>query len=152
MNQGAGNQAAKGSIMITKGCFAIAIGLTLLLAACTSTSEPDPWPEQPRALVGVWVLEGETDDGAKVYMRAATLNGDRAGYDFGEHGGLKVRTTGWGGTPITWLNHEGLWSREGKQVVDICHARRGGSTKYQLEIVSLTPRRLICRERTDGGS
>lgn len=138
--------------MITKGYFAIAIGLTLLLAACTSTSEPDPWPDQPGTLVGVWVFEEQTDDGAKVYLRAASLTGDRAGYEFSEHGGLKVRTTGWCGTPITWLNHEGLWSRVDDQLLDICHASRGGSTNYRLEIVSLTSRRLICRERTDGGS
>ena len=138
--------------MITNGNIAIAIGLTLLLAACTSTSEPDPWPDQPRTLTGVWVLEGKTEDGAKIYMRAATLTGKRAGYDFGEHGGLKVRTTGWCGTPITWVNQDGLWSQVGKQVVDIRHAIRGGSKNYQLEIVSLTSRRLICRERTDGGS
>lgn len=138
--------------MITKGYFAMAIGLTLLLAGCTSTSEPDQWPDQPRTLAGVWVLEGETEDQAKIYMRAAALTGDRSGYDFGEHGGLKVRTTGWCGTPIAWANHDGLWSQAGKQVVDIRHAVRGGSKNYQLEIVSLTSRRLICRERTDGGS
>ena len=138
--------------MITKGYIAGAIGLTLLLAACTSTSEPYQWPDQPRTLVGVWVLEGETEDGAKIYMRAAALTGDRAGYDFGEHGGLKVRTTGWCGTPITWLNLEGLWGQADDHLLDIRHAIRGGSKNYQLEIVSVTSRRLICRERTDGGS
>lgn len=138
--------------MIIRGYFVIAIGLTLLVAACTSTSEPDPGPDQPRTLAGVWVFEEQTDDGAKVYMRAAALSGDRPGYEFGEHGGLKVRTTGWCGTPITWLNHEGLWSRTDDRLVDICHAIRGGSKEYQLEIISLTSRRLTCRERTDGGS
>ncbi len=137
--------------MIIRGYFAIAIGLTLLLAACTSTSEPDPWPDQPGTLVGVWVFEDKTDDGAQVYMRAATLTGDRSGYEFGEHGGLKVRTTGWCGTPITWFNHEGLWSRIDDQLLNIHHANRGGSKEYQLEIISLTTRRLTCRERTDDG-
>ena len=137
--------------MIIRGYFAIAIGLTLLVAACTSTSEPDPEPGQMRTLVGVWVFEGETDDGAKVYMRAAALSGDRPGYDFGEHGGLKVRTTGWWETPISWLNHEGLWSRNDGQLVNIRHADRGGSQEYQLEIISLTSRRLTCREKTGSG-
>ncbi|MEN8005853.1 MAG: hypothetical protein ABFS42_02515 [Candidatus Krumholzibacteriota bacterium] len=143
--------------MIDRGHFAIvniafAMGLTLLLAACTSTSEPDPGLDQQRTLVGVWVYEGETDDGAKVFMRAAALTGNRPGYEFSEHGGLIVRTAGWCGTPKTWLNQEGLWSRPDDRLVDICHAARGGSKKYQLEIISLTSRRLTCRERNDDGS
>ena len=137
--------------MITRGYFAIAIGLILFLAACTSTSEPDPGPDQSRTIVGVWVFEEKTDDGAQVFMRAAALSGDRSGYEFGEHGGLKVRTTGWCGTPITWLNHDGLWSRVDDQLLDICHANRGGSKEYQLEIISLTSRRMTCRERTGDG-
>jgi len=137
--------------MIIRGYFAITIGLTLLLAACTSTSEPDPGPDQPRTLVGVWIFEEQTDDGAKVYHRAAALSGDRSGYEFAEHGGLKVRTTGWCGTPVTWHNLEGLWSRDEDRVLDIRHTIRGGSKEYQLEIITLTSRRLVCRERTGDG-
>ena len=138
--------------MIIRGYFAIVVGLTLLLAACTSTSEPDPGPDQLRTIVGVWIFEEQTDDGAKVYLRAATLSGDRSGYDFGEHGGLKVRTSGWCGTPVTWLNLEGLWNRVDDHLLDIRHSTRGGSNEYQLEIISLTSRRMICREQTRDGS
>ena len=88
-------------------------GMILMLAACTSTSEPDPGPAEPQAsLVGVWIFENETDDGAKVYSRAAALAGNRSGYEFSEHGGLKVRTPGWCGTaPLAWSNLDGLWER-----------------------------------------
>jgi hypothetical protein len=126
------------------------MSMTLLLAACTSTSEPDPGPGLPISLVGVWVFEGETRDGAKVYTRAAALSGDRSGYEFQEHGGLKVRTSGWCGTPpLTWSNLDGLWDQVDDRLVEIRHSWHGSPREYQLEIISLGPRRLTCRETTE---
>lgn len=130
-------------------------GLMLISAACTSTSEPGPSPDPDlsRTLVGVWVLEETTDDGASVYARAASLSGDRKGYDFGEHGGLKVRTSGWCATPpLSWSNVEGLWQLAADRHVVIRHAARGGTAEYQLEIISINSRRMKCRQETDSGS
>ncbi len=139
--------------MKTRGSLALLTGMVLLLAACTSTSEPTPGPNLPAALVGVWVWEGESDDGVKVYMRAAALAGDRSGYEFGEHGGLLVRTAGWCGTPpLNWSNLEGLWDQIDDRRLEIHHAWRGEPREYQLEIISLSPRRLTCRERNVDGS
>ncbi len=136
--------------MMTRGSLALTVGMTLLLAACTSTSEPGPRPDLPRNLVGVWVLEGGATDGIQVFARTATLSGKHPGYEFGEHGGLKVRKAGWCLTPpITWTNHEGLWSLVDNRILDIRHAWRGNPLEYQLEIMSLGPRRLTCRVRTD---
>jgi hypothetical protein len=127
--------------------------LVMLLAACTSTSEPDPGPQPQGSLVGVWVFEDETDDGAKVYTRAAALSGGRSGYEFGEHGGLKVRTTGWCATPpLTWANLDGLWDEVDPGLLKIRHAWRGAPRQFELEIISVNGRRLTCRERTGGGS
>lgn len=138
--------------MKTRGSLALLTGMILLLAACTSTSEPDPGITLPGALAGVWVLEDETEGGTKVYSRAPALSGNRDGFEFGEHGGLKVRTTGWCGTPITWSNHEGIWHQVEGRVLEIRHAWRGAPREYQLEIISLSPRRLTCRQRNDDGS
>lgn len=132
---------------------ALTLASTLLLAACTSTSEPNPEPGPAGNLVGVWVFESEADNGIKVYSRAAALAGNRPGYEFSEHGGLKVRKSGWCGTPpVTWSNLDGLWSRADDRLLDIRHAWRGGPRVYQIEIMSLGHHRLTCRERTDDGS
>lgn len=147
--------------MKTHGTLAMAVGLTLLLAACTSTSEPGPplgpplGPETPSPLdlVGVWVLETKEADGIQVFTRAPSLSGNHLGYEFSEHGGLMVHKPGWCGTPpITWMNHEGLWSLVDERLLDIRHAWRGRPQEYQLEIISLDQRRLVCRVRTDSGS
>jgi hypothetical protein len=145
----------KGNLMKSSMSLAALTGLILILAACTSTSEPGPTPDPDlsRTLVGVWVFEEKTDDGASVYARAAALSGDHAGYEFGEHGGLKVRTPGWCGTsPLSWSNVDGLWDHVGGRLVDIRHAWRGEPREFQLEIVSINSRRLVCRERTLPGS
>ncbi len=131
--------------------------MTLLQAACTSTSEPDPSLSQEAdlstSLVGVWVLEENEADGIQVFARAASLSGNHLGYEFSEHGGLKVHKPGWCGTPpITWMDHEGLWNLVDDQLLDIRHAGRGSPREYRLEIISLGQRRLICREITDSGS
>ena len=139
--------------MKTQGSLALLTGMILLLSACTSTSEPDPGLPLAGTLAGVWVFESETDDGTKVYRKAAALTGDRAGYEFREHGGLKVRTPGWCGTPtLTWSNLEGLWNQADDRLIEIRHAWRGEPREYQLEIISLSPRRLACRQRNGGGS
>lgn len=139
--------------MISRGITAIMLATVLMLAACTSTSEPDPGPRPQGSLVGVWVFEDETDDGAKIYTRAAALSGDRTGYEFGSHGGLKVRTPGWCGTPpLTWANLDGLWEEVDPGLLEIRHAWRGSPREYQLEIISVGARRLTCRERTNDGS
>ncbi len=138
--------------MKTRGSLALMTGMFLLLAACTSTSEPDPGLPLSGALAGVWVFESESDGGAKVYTRAPALVGDRSGFEFGEHGGLKVRTAGWCGTPITWSNLEGIWHQVDGRVLEIRHAGRGAPREYQLEIISLSPRRLTCRQRNGDGS
>ena len=139
--------------MKSRESLAMMIGMILLLAACTSTSEPGPRPDPSRSLVGAWVLEGETADGTQIFARAASLSGDHPGYEFGEHGGLKVRKEGWCLTPpITWMNHEGLWRLVDNRLLNIRHAGRGSPLEYQLEIMSLGPRRLTCRVRADPGS
>lgn len=139
--------------MTTRGPLALMMGMTLLLAACAGTSEPDPRLDLSQSLVGVWVLEGEDTEGIQVFARAAAFSGDHPGYEFGEHGGLRVRKPGRCGTPpITWTDHEGLWSLLDNRLLDICHAWRGSPQEYQLEIMSLGPRRLTCRVRTDPGS
>jgi hypothetical protein len=139
--------------MKTRGSLALLTGMILLLAACTCTSEPDPGLTLSGSLVGVWVFEGETDEGAKIYSRAPALSGDRDGFEFGEHGGLKVRAAGWCGTPqISWANLEGIWDQVDGRVLEIRHAWRGAPREYQLEIISLSPRRLTCRQRNDDGS
>jgi len=155
--------------MKTRGTFALAVGMTLLLAACTSTSEPvsppalplgpplgpllGPEIASPLDLVGVWVLEDKEAGGIQVFARAPSLTGNHLGYEFSEHGGLMVHKPGWCGTPpITWMNHEGLWSLADERLLDIRHAWRGRPQEYQLEIISLDQRRLVCRVRTDPGS
>ena len=139
--------------MMKQGTTAMILGAILLLTACSSTSEPDPGSAARGSLVGVWVLEGETDDGAKVYTRAAALTGNRSGYEFGRHGGLKVRTAGWCGTPPpAWSNLDGLWDEVGEGRVEIRHAWRGAPREYELEIISISARRLTCRERNGDGS
>jgi len=138
--------------MKTRGSLALLTGMILLLAACTSTSEPDPGLPLAASLAGVWVFEGETDGGAKVYSRAPALVGDRGGFEFGEHGGLKVRTSGWCGTPpVSWANLDGIWHQVDGRVLEIRHAWRGAPREYQLEIISLSPRRLTCRLRNGDG-
>ena len=132
---------------------AILASMMLLLAACTSTSEPDTGLPLSGALTGVWVFESETDDGTKNYTRAAALSGNRSGYEFGEHGGLKVRASGWCGTPpVTWSNLEGLWDQVDDRLLEIRHTWRGAPREYQLQIISISPRRLTCRERNGDGS
>lgn len=139
--------------MMIRGSMAMVMGMALFLTACTSTSEPDPGPDLSRNLVGVWVLEGETANGILIFARSAALSGDHPGYEFGEHGGLKVRKSGWCGTPpATWSNHEGLWNLADNRHLRICHAWRGSPLEYQLEIMSLGPRRLTCRVRPGSGS
>ncbi len=139
--------------MKTRGSLALMTGMFLLLAACTSTSEPDPGLPLSGALAGVWVFESESDGGAKVYTRAPALVGDRSGFEFGEHGGLKVRTSGWCGTPpVSYSNLEGIWHQVDGRVLEIRHAGRGAPREYQLEIISLSPRRLTCRQRNGDGS
>ena len=139
--------------MTTRGSLALMVGMTLLLAACAGTSEPDPRLDLSRSLVGIWVLEGEDTEGIQVFARAAALSCDHPGYEFGEHGGLRVRKPGWCDTPpVTWTDHEGLWSLLDNRLLDICHAWRGSPREYQLEIMSLGPSRLTCRVRTDPGS
>ena len=140
--------------MKTRAVTALLGGMILMLAACTSTSEPDPGPVELQAsLVGVWIFENETDDGAKVYTRAAALAGNRSGYEFGEHGGLKVRTAGWCGTPpVTWSNLDGLWDQVDDRLLEIRHPWRGEPRQFRLEVISLGARRLTCREQTPGGS
>jgi len=140
--------------MKTHAATALLLGLSLILAACTSTSEPAPDPvDMGASLVGVWVFESETGDGVKIYTRAAALSGQRSGYEFGEHGGLKVRTAGWCGTPpVTWSNLDGLWDQVDDRLLKIRHAWRGAPREFQLEIISLGARRLTCREQTGGGS
>jgi len=139
--------------MKTRGTFALAVGMTLLLAACTSTSEPVSPPGSPLDLVGVWVLENKEAGGIQVFARAPSLTGNHLGYEFSEHGGLMVHKPGWCGTPpITWMNHEGLWHLADERLLDIRHAWRGRPQEYQLEIISLDQRRLVCRVRTDSGS
>lgn len=139
--------------MKNRGIATVMLGMALTLAACTSTSEPDPGAESHGSLVGVWVFEDETDDGAKVYTRAAALSGERSGYEFGLHGGLKVRTAGWCGTPpLTWANLDGLWDEVDPGLLKIRHAWRGAPRQFELEIISVSARRLTCRERTGGGS
>ena len=138
--------------MKTSITIAMIMGLTLLLAACTSTSEPGRESDPPGSLIGVWVLEDKEADGIQVFARAASLAGDHLGYEFSEHGGLKVHKPGWCGTPpITWVDHEGLWDLVDDQLLDIRHAGRMGPQEYQLEIISLSQRRLICREKSDPG-
>ena len=144
--------SARGLIMKTRGTLALLAGMMLLLAACTSTSEPDPGLPLAGSLAGVWVFEGETDNGAKIFRKAAALAGDHEGFEFREHGGLKVRTSGWCGTPpLTWSNLEGLWDQVDERLLKIRHAWRGQPREYQLEIIALSPRRLTCRERNGDG-
>jgi hypothetical protein len=139
--------------MKNRGTLALLTGTVLFLAACASTSEPDSGAPLAGGLVGVWILESETDGGAQIYTRAPALSGRRAGYEFKEHGGLKVRTAGWRGTPpVTYANLEGLWDQVGDKLLDIRHAWRGQPREYQLEIISLSPHRLTCRLRSAGGS
>ena len=155
--------------MKTRGTLALAVGMTLLLAACNSTSEPGPAlgppqgpPQGPphgpesasfRDLVGVWILETKEADGIQVFARAPSLSGNHLGYEFSEHGGLMVHKPGWCGTPpTTWMDHEGLWNLVDDRLLDIRHAWRGRPQEYQLEIISLDQRRLVCRLRTDSGS
>ena len=141
-------------IVMTRFSIALLMGLTLILVACTSTSEPQPGPGSSLDgnLIGVWIFVGETDDGAKVFTRAAALSGERKGYEFSAHGGLKVRTAGWCGTPpLTWSNLDGLWEKVEDGLLDIRHAWRGAPREFQLEIISLSSRRLVCRERNDDG-
>jgi hypothetical protein len=143
----------EGATMKTSITLAMAVGMTLLLAACTSTSEPAQGIDPSASLVGVWVLEEKEADGIQVFARAASLSGNHLGYEFSEHGGLKVHKPGWCGTPpMAWMDHEGLWNLVDDQHLDIRHSGRMGPQEYQLEIISLSQRRLICRERTDPGS
>ena len=153
--RGSSIRNVKGNRMKSSMSLAVLTGMILILAACTSTSEPapSPGPDLSRTLVGVWVFEEMTEDGATVYARAAALSGERKGYEFGEHGGLKVRTSGWCLTPpLTWANVEGLWQQADGRQVDIRHAARGGTREYQLEIISINSRRMTCRQKTDPGS
>ncbi len=139
--------------MKTSITLAVAVGMTLLLAACTSTSEPVQGPDLLGSLVGIWVLEEKEADEIQVFARAASLSGDHLGYEFSEHGGLLVHKPGWCGTPpITWMDHEGLWSLVDDQFLDIRHAGRGSPQEYQLEIISLSQRRFVCRVIVDSGS
>jgi hypothetical protein len=139
--------------MNNRGITAVMLGLILVLAACSSTSEPEPGPGPQGSLVGVWIFENETEDGTRTYTRAAALAGDRNGYEFGGHGGLKVRTSGWCGTPpLTWANLDGLWEEVDPGLVKIRHAWRGTPRQYELEIISVSARRLTCRERTGDGT
>ena len=109
--------------MKTQGSLALLTGMILLLAACTSPSEPDPGLPLAGALAGVWVFESEDDGGAKVYTGAPALSGNRAGFEFGEHGGLKVRTSGWRGTPpVSYSNLEGIWDQVDERLLEIHHA------------------------------
>lgn len=142
----------EGRITMTRISIGMLMGLTLILAACTSTSEPDPGTELSGTLAGVWIFAEETADGAQVFTRAAALTGERTGFEFCEHGGLKVRTAGWCGTPpLTWSNLDGLWEKTAEGLLDIRHAWRGAPREYQLEIISLSSRRLVCRQRNDDG-
>ncbi|MCK9996105.1 MAG: hypothetical protein KAH56_07475 [Candidatus Krumholzibacteria bacterium] len=139
--------------MKTSITFAVAVGMTLLLAACTSTSEPIQESHPEGGLVGVWILEENETDGIQVFARAASLSDNHLGYEFSEHGGLLVRKPGWCGTPpITWMDHEGVWNLIDDQLLDIRHAGRGSPQEYQLEIISLSHRRFVCRVKVDSGS
>jgi len=143
----------EGMTMKTSITLAVAVGMMLLMTACTSTSEPAREIDSSASLIGVWVLEDNEADGIQVFARAASLTGSHLGYEFSEHGGLKVHKPGWCGTPpITWMDHEGLWSLVDDQLLDIVHAGRGSPQEFQLEIISLSQRRLICRQKTDPGS
>ncbi len=142
----------EGMTMKTSITLAVAVGMMLLMTACTSTSEPAREIDSSASLIGVWVLEDNEADGIQVFARAASLAGSHLGYEFSQHGGLKVHKPGWCGTPpITWMDHEGLWNLVDEQLLDIVHAGRGSPQEYQLEIISLSQRRFVCRERTDPG-
>lgn len=138
--------------MKTSMTLAVAVGMMLLMTACTSTSEPAREIDSSASLIGVWVLEDNEADGIQVFARAASLTGSHLGYEFSEHGGLMVHKPGWCGTPpIAWVNYEGLWDLVDDQLLDIRHAGPGSPQGYQLEIISLSQRRFVCRERTAPG-
>ena len=132
--------------MTTRCYLALLAGTILVLNAVPGISAPDD-------LVGIWVLEKNTDEGIQIFTRAASLTGNRPGLAFSPHGGLVVRQAGWPGAPSPhWSNRVGLWRQPEETLLEISHAWRNGPRKYQLEIIALTTRRLICRVKTGPGS
>lgn len=100
-------------------------------------------PEINDSIVGVWVLEAYEND-ASYLSSKKVLEKDKPGYIFYENGKLLERkNSGWCGTPpISYSNFDGTWTKISTNLYEIEVGYWGGTTIYQLEILSLTETEL----------
>ncbi len=116
-----------------------AIVFALFVASCGQPTDPIEDNHTFNDLYGTWVWAGY-EERTTILKKSSELNDNQYGLIIRPGGKLIERkNAGFCGTPpITYANYEGEWKALSKNLLEIIVGYWGGTTSYQMEIVSLS--------------
>jgi hypothetical protein len=112
---------------------------TMFIASCSHLTDLDGDDYGFSQIYGIWVETG-FEDSLSVFRKSAKLDDNLPGFIIHQNGRfIKRQNSGWCGTPpISYANYEGEWVKLSDSLIDITVDYWGGTTSYQMEIVSLS--------------
>lgn len=131
----------------------------LFVAACGQPTAPTEDTYTFSALYGTWVWAGYGEENVVILKRSSELDDSLYGLIIRPHGPVILtrgelterKSAGWCGTPpTTYADYEGEWKALSENLLEIAVGYWGGTTSYQMEIVSLSSDELkIVRRHVD---
>jgi len=93
---------------------------------------------QNDTIQGIWV-QGSYSEDLTILHKLNALDEHKYGFIFYPDGRFVERkNVGWCGTPpVTYGNYEGIWNKISENMYQIEVGYWGGTTKYQIEVVSI---------------
>jgi hypothetical protein len=117
----------------------IVIIFALFAASCSQPTDSNEDNQTLNDIYGTWVMVGY-EDRVAILRVSEKLDYNQYGFIFQSFGRFTERkNTGWCGTPpISYVNYEGGWNKLSDSLLKIKVGYWGGTTSYQMEIVSLS--------------
>lgn len=121
----------------------LVIVFALFATSCSQPTDSNEDNQTINEIYGTWVLVGY-EDSLAILRVSDKLDENQYGFIFHSYGiFIERKNSGWCGTPpISYKNYEGAWNKKSDSLLKINVGYWGGTTSYQMEIVSLNPDEL----------
>ncbi len=117
----------------------IVIIFALFATSCSQPTDSNEDNQTFNNIYGTWVMVGY-EDSVAILRVSKKLDDNQYGFIFQSFGRfIERKNAGWCGTPpISYANYEGGWKKLSESLLKINVGYWGGTTSYQMEIVSLS--------------
>ena len=121
----------------------IVIIFALFVLACSQSTDSNEDSQTLKEIYGTWVMM-EYEDNVNILNKSVKLDDNQYGFIIHSNGRfIERKNVGWCGTPpICYKNYEGAWKKLSDSLLKINVGYWGGTTSYQMEIVSLSSHEL----------